>query len=325
MVRIAIALLAGSMVVACSGAGDGKIERLSPAFDSLVAKNAKIERIAEGFEFTEGPLWIADGGYLLFTDIPGNRIIRWSESDGATTFLEPVLAADANTGAEGGANGLTLDAERQLIIAEHGNRRLARLNDDMSRTTIAAGYGGNRFSSPNDVVLHSDGSLYFTDPPYGLPDQDLDPAKQMTWNGVYRLTRTGQVQLLTHHARPNGLAFSPDEKILYVNDSHPDERSITAYPVLGGGTLGEGALFLDASDNTERGSPDGIKVDFAGNVWTTGPGGVLVLSPEGEHLGTISPDEQPANLAFGDDGNTLYMTARTGLYRIRLLTGGPIP
>lgn len=325
MTRTTTLLALAAALAACSGAGDGSIDRHSVAFDALVSVDARIEKIAEGFEFTEGPLWISDGSYLLFSDIPGNRIVKWSEDTGASTFLEPILAADANTGAGGGSNGLTLDAERRLLIAEHGNRRIARLNEDMSRSTVADNYGGNRFSSPNDLILHSDGSLYFTDPPYGLPEQDLDPQKQMTWNGVYRLTRAGQVQLLTHQTRPNGLALSPDENILYVNNSHPDDRSIVAYPVLEDGALGDGILFLDVSQHSTPGSPDGIKVDKNGNLWTTGPGGVWVLSPSGEHLGTISPDEQPSNLAFGDDGKTLYMTARTGVYRVRLLAEGPVP
>ena len=314
-----------ALLVACSNAGDGRIERHAEAFDALVSRDAKIEKIAGGFEFAEGPLWISEEDYLLFSDIPGNRIIKWSDSGGASTFLEPLLAPDANTGAQGGSNGLTRDADGNLIIAEHGNRRIARLNADMSRTTVADNYGGNRFSSPNDVIVHSDGSLYFTDPPYGLPEGDVDPQKQMTWNGIYRITRTGQVQLLTHQTMPNGLALSPDEKTLYVTNSDDGARTVTAYQVLDDGTLDEGNIFLDVTDHSETGWPDGIKVDNAGNVWTTGPGGIWVLSASGEHLGTIAPDELPANLAFGNDGSVLYMTAQTGLYRIRLLVQGPIP
>ena len=325
MIRTMTILASAALLSACNSAGDGKIERLDDAFDTLVARDAKIEKIAEGFQFVEGPVWISEGGYLLFSDIPGNRIIKWSESGGATTYLEPILAPDANTGSQGGSNGLTRDADGNLVIAEYGNRRIARLNEDMSRTTIADNYGGNRFSSPNDVVVHSDGSMYFTDPPYGLPEGDVDPQKQMAWNGIYRLTRTGQVQLLTHQTMPNGLALSPDEKTLYVNNSGENERSVTAYRVLDDGTLDDGNLFLDVTDNSASGAPDGIKVDVAGNIWTTGPGGIWVLSPAGEHLGTISPDERPSNLAFGNDGKTLYMTARTGLYRIRILAEGPIP
>lgn len=318
--------VAAALLTACSSAGDGNIERISPLFDRLVARDAKIEKIADGFGFAEGPVWVdAEGGYLLFSDIPGNRIIRWSENGGTTTFLEPILAADADTGARGGSNGLTRDRQGRLIIAEHGNRRIARLEEDMTRTTIADRYGGNRFSSPNDVVVHSDGSIYFTDPPYGLADGDVDPRKEMNWNGIYRRTRAGQVQLLTHQSRPNGLAFSPDEKTLYVNNSKEDERTVTAYAVSLRGTLDEGRVFFDGSDSDKEGVPDGIKVDNAGNVWTTGPGGILVFTSSGVHLGTISPDEEPSNLAFGDDGKTLYITAVSGLYRIRLLVDGPIP
>lgn len=326
MIRTTAYPIVALLLAACSGAGDGSIDRLSPEFDALVAPDAKIEKIAEGFGFVEGPVWIDDdSGYLLFSDIPGNRVIKWSENEGVSTFLEPILAPDADTGAQGGSNGLTLDANGRLILTEHGNRRIARLEDDMTRTTLADNYGGNRFSSPNDVIVHSDGSMYFTDPPYGLPEGDLDAGKEMNWNGIYRLTRTGQVQLLTRQTMPNGLALSPDEKTLYVTNSHSDERTVTAYPVLDGGTLGDGVLFLDASDFIEQGVPDGIKVDNAGNIWTTGPGGVWVLNKEGEHLGTIAPNELPANLAFGNDGRTLYMTARTGLYRIRVVSEGPVP
>jgi gluconolactonase len=317
MIRTTTILTLVALLSACGNAGDGKIERLDDAFDTLVARDAKIEKIAEGFQFLEGPLWISEGDYLLFSDIPGNRIIKWSDSDGISTFLEPILAPDANTGAEGGSNGLTLDGTGRL--------RIAVLNEDMTRSTLADSYGGNRFASPNDVVVHSDGSLYFTDPSYGLPEGDLDPQKQMTWNGVYRLTRNGQVQLLTHQTMPNGLALSPDEKTLYVTNSLPTERTLTAYPVLDGGTLGEGVLLLDMNEHPESGSPDGIKVDNAGNIWMTGPDGVWAIGADGEHLGTIAPDERPANLAFGNDGKTLYMTARTGLYRIRILVEGPIP
>ena len=275
MIRTAAILTLVALLSACGNAGDGKIERLDDAFDALVARDAKIEKIAEGFQFVEGPLWISEGDYLLFSDIPGNRIIKWSESDGISTFLEPILAPDANTGAEGGSNGLTLDVAGRLIIAEHGNRRIAVLNDDMTRSTLADNYGGNRFASPNDVVAHSDGSLYFTDPSYGLPEGDLDPQKQMAWNGIYRLTSNGQVQLLTHQTMPNGLALSPDEKTLYVTNSLPTERTLTAYPVLDGGTLGEGVLLLDMSEYPESGSPDGIKVDNGGNIWMSGPGRCL--------------------------------------------------
>ncbi len=302
----------------------GSIERLAPGFDALVSPDAMVEKIADGFQFIEGPVWVGgeSEGYLLFSDIPANKVLRWTQDAGVSVFLAPVLAPDAATGATGGSNGLTLDLEGRLVLCEHGNRRVARLEDDGSRTTLADRFDGKRLNSPNDIVYHSDGSAYFTDPPYGLPGQDDDPGKEVDWNGIYRLLPNGEVQHLAHQSRPNGIGLSPDQKTLYVANSDRQEPVWMAYPVKEDGLLGEGSVLHDSSSSDDEGVPDGLAVDSLGNVWATGPGGVWVLSPEGEHLGTIKPAENPANAGFGDDGRTLYMTARTGLYRVRVLVTG---
>ena len=306
-------------------ASAGTVERLDPSFADLVAEDAVIEKLADGFQFTEGPVWVSSEGeeYLLFSDIPANTIYKWSEGEGKSVFLQPVMPPDAETGGRGGSNGLTLDPEGRVVLCEHGNRQLSRLEADGTRTVLADRYDGKRLNSPNDAVWHSDGSAYFTDPPYGLADQDDDENKELPWNGIYRLMPDGEVRLLNNEqTRPNGIGLSPDERTLYVANSDQAPRKLwMAYPVADDGSLGEGRVFHDASASTEAGAPDGLTVDRHGNVWATGPGGVWVLSPEGKHLGTIKPDEVPANAGWGDDGRTLYMTARTGLYRIRTQAG----
>ena len=278
-------------------------------FDAILAPGTGVEQVASGFQFTEGPVWHPDGT-LLFSDIPADTIYRWTPGDPeAAVFRRP----------SGHSNGLTLDAQTRLIACEH-DRRLSRTGADGTVTAIATHYNGGRLNSPNDVVVHSSGSIYFTDPPYGLPDQS--EGKEQPFNGVYRLDPDGTLTLLDDSfERPNGLAFSPDEQTLYVDDSYRDH--IRAFDVLPDGTLANGRLFVDLSLPGAEGVPDGMKVDLLGNVFCTGPGGIAVVSPEGEILGRIEVPEQPANLAWGDDDyKTLYVTARTGLYRVRTLTGG---
>ena len=301
----------------------GTVERLDPALDALIGPDAVVEKIADGFQFIEGPVWMPeDGGYLLFSDIPANAVLRWSEADGVSTFLDPVLAADADTGASGGSNGLNRDLEGRLILCEHGNRRVARMESDGTRTTLADRYDGRRLNSPNDIVFLASGSAYFTDPPYGLAGQDESENKEVDQNGVYRLDPDGTVTLVAAgQTRPNGIGISPNESTLYVANSDAD-RVWWSYPVNEDGSLGEGGIFFDASGSEDQGVPDGLAVDALGNVWATGPGGVWVLSPEGVHLGTVKPAENPANAGFGEDGKTLFMTARTGLYRIRTEVSG---
>jgi gluconolactonase len=291
----------------------------------LVPIDARVEKVAGGFEFTEGPVWIpGQPGRLLFSDIPANAVYSWSTEAGTTLFLQPVMPDDSQSGGTGGSNGLVLDPDGRLILCEHGNRRIARMEDDGSRTTLADRYDGKRLNSPNDIVFHSTGIAFFTDPPYGLDGQDESPAKEQPHNGVYRLDLDGTVTLLdAGHTRPNGIGLSPDQRTLYVaNSDRPGNAYWMSYPVLDDLTLGEGTVFFDVSDVDPPGSPDGFALDQSGNIYATGPGGVLVFDRQGKHLGTITLNERPSNTAWGDDGKTLYITARTGLYRVKLTANG---
>ena len=324
------------LLAACSGERSsdeapvltiGTIERLDPAIDSLIPPGAVVEVLAEGFDWSEGPVWIEDGEYLLFSDVPQNRIYRWKEGTGHEVWLEPSgYTSDAPRDGEPGSNGLLLDSEGRLVLAQHGDRRMARLDAPLSApeptfTTLADRYEGMRFSSPNDAAFHSSGALYFTDPPYGLPEGPGDPTQETPFNGVYRLGVDGEVTLLTDElTRPNGIAFSPDERTLYVANSDPVRAIWMAYDVLPSGEVANGRVFFDATHMvSERpGLPDGLKVDRAGNLFATGPGGVLVFAPDGRHLGTILTTQATANCAFDRDGATLYMTADSYLLRIRL-------
>ena len=306
---------------------DGTVLRNDPAMDDLVPVDAVVEKIADGFMFTEGPVWVpGETDRLYFSDIPANTIYRWSESEGAVVFLQPVLADDADTGGTGGSNGLALHPDGRLVLCEHGNRVVSAMALDGERTSLADRYDGMKLNSPNDIVFHSSGAAFFTDPPYGLEGQDDSPNKEQAHNGIYRLDPDGTVTLLeTGQTRPNGLGLSPDEKTLYVaNSDAPPNRYWKKYAVNDDLTLGEGEMFFDASDMEAPGAPDGLAVDVDGNVFATGPGGVMVFSPDGRHLGTIAPAELPANTAFGGDGSTLYMTARTGLYRVATNTRGDV-
>jgi len=306
----------------------GQIERLDPALDALVAPNAPIEQLAIGFAWSEGPLWRASGGYLLFSDVPRNTIYKWQDASGLSVFLRPAGYTGVNPpGEELGTNGLTFDANDSLVMADHGNRQVARLNEaKFTKTTLADRFEGKRLNSPNDLVYRSNGDLYFTDPPYGLKGLNDDPAKELRHNGVYRLTPSGQLSLLTQELTfPNGLAFSPDERTLYVANSDPNRAIWMAYDVRPDGTLGNGRVFFDATSFAKagkKGLPDGMKVDRAGNLFASGPGGIFIFSRDGKHLGTIVTGQATANCAFGDDGSTLYMTADDRLLRVRLKTKG---
>lgn len=306
----------------------GHIERLDPGLSRLVGADARIELLAEGFAWSEGPVWRRDGGYLLFSDVPRNTIYKWKDGEGLTVFLRPSGFMGPNPpGRELGSNGLTLDARGALVIADHGNRQVARLDETTwTKTTLADRYQGKRLNSPNDLAYRSNGDLYFTDPPYGLKGLNDDPSKELARNGVYRLTPTGTLTLVASDVRfPNGIAFSPDERTLYVANSDPTRPIWMAYDVQPDGSLARGRVFFDAAALVQRGArglPDGMRVDRDGNVFATGPGGVLVFSAQGRHLGTIATGQPTANCAFGDDGSTLYITANNQLLRVRLLTKG---
>ena len=304
-----------------------RVNRKHAALDEIVPANLAAEKLASGFGFTEGPLWM-DAGFLLFSDIPNNVIFKWEANRGISEFLRP-SGYDGYAAPEGshmGSNGLTLDHQGRLIICEHGNRRLTRLENDGQRTVLADNYAGKRLNSPNDVVGASDRALYFTDPPYGLLKRDSDPEKELAYNGVYRLCN-GRLQLLYDGlSRPNGLAFSPDERYLFVANSDPNRKIWMRFELASEGALVNGEVFYDATQVSAEGLPDGLKVDRLGNLYCTGPGGLWVFSPAGEHLGTVELPEVPANCNWGDaDGKTLYITARTSVYSIRLKIEGVRP
>lgn len=290
--------------------GGGSIVEKSAELRKLVPQNATIEKIAGGFHFTEGPVWHRDG-FLLFSDIPANAVIKWEADGGVSKYRE----------VSGNSNGLTYDKQARLIACEHGNRRVTREEKDGKIAVLASHYEGKRLNSPNDVVVKSDGSIYFTDPPYGVKPDD----RELKFQGVFRLSPDGKLTLLVDDFdRPNGLAFSPDEKVLYIADSSA-RMHIRAFGVKPDGTLANGRIFAELKTG-EDGAPDGMKVDSRGNLWATGPGGIWVFDKAGTHLGTIKPPEVPANCAWGGkDGRTLYMTARTGLYRIRTNAQGIRP
>ena len=283
----------------------GCLEVKSEAFKSLFPRDATIERVATGFRFTEGPVWFAEDRSLLFSDIPANQILRLTSDGQVTIFRQP----------SSNANGLTRDNAGRLIACEHNNRRVTRTEQDGSTTVLADKFQGKKLNSPNDVVVKSDGAIYFTDPPYGIePDEQQQP-----FQAVYRLSPDGKDLTLAadNFERPNGLAFSPDEKKLYVDDSSK-RRHIRVFDVQAAGTLCNGNIFHDMNVR-KPGSPDGMKVDVNGHIYCTGPGGVWVFDPVGRHLGTIVTPEQPSNCAWGDDDwQSLYITARTSVYKIRL-------
>lgn len=336
MRRPASALVAALVWAACTPPPApvrtiGSVERLDPRLDALIPPDARMEVLAEGFDWTEGPVWVRSGGYLLFSDIPPNRIMRWKEGEGVRLYLHPAgyTGTKPRTG-EPGSNGLLLDPQGRLVLCQHGDRRVARMDAPLDRpepkfVTLADRYQGKRFNSPNDAVYHSNGSLYFTDPPYGLEKVMEDPAKELDFQGVYRLAPDGTVTLLTKElSRPNGIGFSPDEKTLYVANSDPQRAIWMAFDVKSDGTLGSGRVFFDATPwvSSRKGLPDGLKVDARGNLLATGPGGVLIFAPDGTHLGTLRTGEATANCAWGDDGSTLYITADMYLLRIRTATRG---
>jgi sugar lactone lactonase YvrE len=309
--RIKSLLTVALLIASGCLAKEGKMPATAKSMDDILKPGTSVEKVAGDFMFTEGPVWVLEGGYLLFSDIPANSIYRWSP---------PSTEAEVWRTPSGNSNGLTLDAEGRLVACEHGNRRVSRTEADGTVTTLVDRYEGKRLNSPNDVVVRSDGSIYFTDPPYGLPKQE--EGRELPFNGVYRISPDGTLTLLDDtFVRPNGLAFSPDEGILYVDDT--SEMHIRAFDVEPDGTLSNGRVFADLRKPGLQGAPDGMKVDVQGNVYCTGPGGIWVHTPEGAHLGVIETPEVPANLAWGDeDMKALYVTARTGLYRVRTQIGG---
>jgi gluconolactonase len=312
----------------------GSVERLDPLFNKLVPRHAKIEILAEGYIWSEGPVWISAGDFLLYSDVPANKIYKWKEGEGASVYLDPSgYTPNKPRAGESGSNGLTLDKKGNLIICQHGDRRVARMiaPTDSPRAdyeTLAGKFQGKRFNSPNDLAYNQKGELYFTDPPYGLVQKEKDPKREIDFQGVYLLRKNGQVALVGKDLeRPNGITLSPDEKTLYVANSHGPRPIWMSYELKENGMAKKGKVFFDSTEYRKKhparkGGNDGMKVDLEGNIWATGPGGVLVFSPQGKHLGTILTGERTANCAFGDDGSTLYMTADMYLMRIRTSTKG---
>ncbi len=303
------------------------VERTSTELDAVVSPGARLERVAGGFEFTEGPLWSHDGA-LLFSSPNTNAIYRWTPAGQVSVFRAKsgYTGADIGRYHQPGSNGLTFDPDGLLAICQHGNRRVIRVNPHGDTTVLADAYRGKRLNSPNDLVFRSDGILYFTDPPFGLPDVFDDPHKELPFSGVFR-AKDGQVDLVTDELEgPNGLAFSPDERYLYVGNWDPERKVVMRFEMNPDGSTKPGEIFFDMTDAPADDAIDGIKVDRAGNLFVCGPGGVWVLSPEGEELGLLHLPEEPHNLAWGDDdARTLYITALTSVYRVRLAIPGIRP
>jgi gluconolactonase len=352
----AIAITSGSLLVASSrvhhallGAATSlgtvaiKVERMDPALDSIVPAKPVLEKVGTGpgFKWTEGPVWIP-AGYLLFAEIPSNSIRKWTPGAGVSVFMQPsgYKGSAPFTGPEPGSNGMTLDSRGRLTVSGHAQRdvwRLEQMDPKAQVTILADSYQGKRLNSPNDLAYKSNGDLYFTDPPYGLPTLDKDPTKQLQINGVYRIPgalsqkpgappdRTHLQLLVTDLPRPNGICFSPDEKYLYVNNSEP-KKLWMRYTVKADGTLTDGKVFFDATSDTRPGAPDGQKIDQQGNLYSAGPGGVWIFSPDGKHLGTLDIPERVGNVAWGGaDHKTLFVAASSSIYSISLKVPGVYP
>jgi len=303
------------------------IVRLDPRFDKLVPINVKVERIVSGRTWVEGPVWRKQEKYLLFSDIPTNSIIKWQEGKGTSVFFKPsgYTGKAPFEGAEPGSNGLAFDPEGRLGSAEHGDRRIGRLENHGKKITLVDRYEGKRINSPNDLVFKSNGDLYFTDPPFGLPKSYDDPRKELPFQGVYRYSKSGKLALLTKDIKaPNGIAFSPDEKKLYISNADSSNAVWMVFDVRPDGTIENGKVLFNGTawTKTKPGVPDGMKVDHTGNIFAAGPGGIHVMSPNGKHLGSIETGVPTGNLAWGEDGSSLFITSNTNVFRLKLTTKG---
>ncbi|NNE01005.1 MAG: SMP-30/gluconolactonase/LRE family protein [Pirellulaceae bacterium] len=302
----------------------GRIEKVDAEFDKYVASDAKIEVLAGGFTWTEGPVWVGDetGGYLLFSDIPRNSIFRWTPARGAELFLSPSgYTGNTYYGLEPGSNGLALDTEGRLTACEHGDRRVSVLTRGGGKRTLVDNFEGRRLNSPNDLVFDSAGSIYFTDPIYGLPERANDPRRELDFCGVYRLDPNGKLTLLTKQmTRPNGIGLSPDQKTLYVAQSDPENPIWMTFAIKDDKSLGEGKVMLNAKEYMKEfpGLPDGLAVAPDGTIFASGPGGIYVLKPGGKLIGRLITGERTSNCTFSDDKKTLYVTADSYLCRIKL-------
>jgi gluconolactonase len=328
--------LAGFSVAKSQTPAGPSIVRADAAFNVIVPAGAKLERLAADLPFLEGPVWVRNGksGYLLFSDIPGNVIRKWTPDGKLSEYLKPSGFTGSDASQVGGSNetphgtvyligsnGVTLDPQGRVVFCAHGDRAIVRVERDGKRTVLADRFEGKRINSPNDLVYKSDSSLYFTDPPAGLRGRDKDPRRELDFQGVY-LLKDGKLQVVVKDlVLPNGLAFTPDEKYLYVDNS--PKKTIMRYEVRPDDTLANGKIFIDMTGQTGDGSPDGMKVDSSGNIYSTGPGGILIYSPEGKYLGKIETPEVGTNLAWGGpNAKTLFITTRSSLYRIGLNVRG---
>lgn len=323
-ISLAMLVICCSVGLAQTPATIGRIERHDPAFEKLVADDAKIEVLAGGFTWTEGPVWISDetGGHVLFSDIPRNSIFRWSESRGIDLFMRPSgYTGVSYYGLEPGTNGLALDAQGRLTACEHGDRRVSVLTRGGGKRTLVDNYQGRRLNSPNDLVFDSAGTIYFTDPPYGLPERASDPRRELDFCGVYRLDPDGKLTLLTKQlARPNGIGLSPDEKSLYVAQSDPDNPIWMSFPIKGDKTLGKGKVIFSAKKYIKQypGLPDGLAVAADGTIFGSGPGGIYVLTPAGKLIGQLITEGRTSNCTFDSEQKTLYITADSYLCRVKM-------
>ena len=300
----------------------GSIVRLDPAFDALVLKDTQIEKVAGGFSFVEGPLWRPDAHLLWFSDLVANKLRSVTPDGQAAVVIDQSGGpSTAPPGGYVGSNGLIADKDGAVLACQHTNRDIVRIDKDLKMTPVVQKFEGKRLNSPNDLVYKSDGALYFTDPPFGLAKQDDDPAKELKFNAVYRFAKGKLTPIIKDLDKPNGLAFSPDEKTFYVANSGP-KRLWMAYDVAADGTVSKGRVFADVNAEKETDVPDGMKVDVQGNIYASGPGGLWVFSADGKHLGTIKTPEPPSNCNWGDDGKTLYITAVTSVYRIKVAVAG---
>ncbi|MET0654817.1 MAG: SMP-30/gluconolactonase/LRE family protein [Pseudoxanthomonas sp.] len=333
LLRLALPATLALLLAACAADGApkqsftsvGHLTAFDASFDQIVASDARIEKIAEGFTWAEGPTWVRDGQYLLFTDVPENAMYRWTQRDGLSVFLKPsgLQGPDPGTLREAGANGLYAEPAGTVLLADSGTRVVARLDPKTKRkTTLAATFEGKRFNSPNDLVRRSDGVVFFTDPPYGLKEMNDSPAKEQKFNGVYRLDLDGSVHLLDDGLGfPNGIALSPDERTLYVSNSDPARPIWMAYSLDPRGAVAGKRVFADASDllgEGVKGLPDGMAVAADGRLFASAPGGIVVFDPDGKRLGRIETGVAVSNCAFGDDGHTLYMSSHTFVARVRV-------
>jgi gluconolactonase len=309
----------------------GHVDRFDDSLDQLISADATIEVLCGGFEWAEGPVWLPEpgnkyGGAVLFSDIPHNAVMKWQEGVGVSVFMKPAgYTGVSDYGKEPGSNGLALDAKGRLVSCEHGDRRISVLTADGGKMTLADRWNGKRFNSPNDLAIRKNGDIFFTDPIYGLPGHAEDPRREIDFCGVYRLQPDGTVTVQCQEiSRPNGIAFSPDHNTLYVANSDGKDPVWRAFPVKDDGELGSPTVFFDSSkENRIRpGGGDGLKVDVHGNVFATGPGGVLILSPQGRLLGRIVTGESIANVGWGNDGSVLYLTSDMYLCRIQTKTKG---